>query len=38
MSASCSPRLAASKIPPEFRRAAAQLVVASFEVVQIEGQ
>src|SRR5687768_177210 len=38
MSASCSPRLAASKIPPEFRRAAAQLVVASFEVVEVDGQ
>src|SRR5688572_29405051 len=37
MSASCSSRLAASKVPPEFRRAAAQLVVASFEVVEVDG-
>ena len=36
MSASCSSRRAASKMPPQFGRAAAQLVVPSFEVVEIE--
>ena len=38
MSASCSSRRAPSKMPPQLGGAPAQLVVASFEVVEVERQ
>jgi hypothetical protein len=37
MSASCSSRRAASKMPPELGAAPAQVVKASFEIVEVEG-